>query len=156
MTTTNIRATSGTPLLAQAAVAGIIGGIVVDLFLSIMMHRSPVAIWQFIASTLIGQSAFASPSYAVLGLVMHFIISIVWAVIYVYAFTAIGQIRNWILGAIVLGVVVDAIMQLILAVKIGAPWGPSFVQGLLPHVVFYALPVALYMARVARVEPRSV
>ena len=74
--------------------------------------------------------------------------------LYAYAFTAIGQIKNWILGAIAWGIIVDAAMNLLLAVKIGQPFGPSFVQGLLGHVVFYALPVALYMANAARVESR--
>ncbi len=155
MATTNVRTTSGSSLIGQAAIAGVIGGIFVDLFLSIAMHRSPVMIWQFIASTIVGAGAFSSPSYAVLGFIVHFIVSIVWAIIYAYVFASFGQIKNWILGAIVWGIVVDAVMQLIVAIKTGSPWGPAFTQGLIAHIVFYALPVALYMARVARVEPRS-
>ena len=144
-----------TSLLSQAAIAGIIGGVIVDLFLSIVLHRSPVMIWQFIASTIVGQGAFSSPSYAVLGFIVHFITSIVWAVIYAYAFTALGQIKNWILGAIVLGIVVDAVMELIVSVRTGAPWASGFAQGLVAHIIFYALPVTLYMARATRVETRS-
>jgi hypothetical protein len=155
MATTSVRTSSGSSLWAQAAIAGIIGGILIDLFLAIATHRSPVAIWQFVASTIVGQGAFASRSYAVLGFIVHFVVAIVWAEIYAYVFNALGQLKNWILGAIVLGIVVAAVMNLILAIKIGAPWGPSFAQGVLPHIVFYALPVALYMARFARVEARS-
>lgn len=155
MATTNVRTAPSVSLLGQAVVAGVIGGVLIDTFLAIAMHRSPVMIWQFVASTIVGQGAFASPSYAVLGFVVHFTVSIVWALIYAYAFGAIGQLKNWVAGAIIWGIVVDACMNLIVTMRTGSPWGPSFVQGLLPHIVFYALPVALYMARVARVESRS-
>lgn len=155
MATTTVQTTSKASLLGQGVIAGLIGGIVVDLFLSFALHRSPVMIWQFIASTIVGQVAFTSSSYAVLGIAVHFMISAVWAVLYAYVFTALGQIKNWILGAVVWGIVVDAVMQLIVALKTGSPWGPAFAQGLIAHIVFYALPVALYMARVARVENRS-
>ena len=89
----------------------------------------------------------ASP---VLGVIVHFAIAIVWAVIYTYAFTAIGKLRNWILGAIALGIVVNAVMNLLITIKTGAPWGSGFVRDLVPNVVFYALPVALYLARTVR------
>jgi hypothetical protein len=85
----------------------------------------------------------ASP---VLGVIAHFAIAIVWALIYAAAFNAIGLLRNWLLGAIVLGIVVDAVMTLAITIKTGAPWGSGVVTGLLPNVVFYALPVALYLA----------
>lgn len=133
--------------LGAAIVAGIIGGIIVDAFLSVVMHTSPVGIWQFVASTIVGKEAFSSPSYAVLGFVVHFITSIVWAVIYLYVFGALGQLKNWILGAVVWGVVVDAIMQAIVAAKTGAQYLPAVEQGLLAHIVFYALPVTWYLAR---------
>lgn len=144
------RSSSTSSLVAQGAAAGMIGGILVDAFLALAMHRSPVAIWQFVASTIVGQAAFTSDAYAVLGCIVHFAVSIVWAVAYALAFGAIGQLKQWILGAIVWGVIVDAAMQLLLLVKAGQPFGPAFVQGLLAHVVFYALPVALYMANSAR------
>ncbi len=133
-------------MIGPAIVAGIIGGIIIDAFLAIMGHTSPVNIWQFVASTVVGQAAYSSPSYAVLGFCVHFIVSIVWAIIYAYVFRAIGQLRNWILGAIVWGIVVDAAMSLLLTLKMGSPWWPTFRGGLLAHVVFYALPVALYLA----------
>jgi hypothetical protein len=132
-------------LLVPAIVAGIIGGIIVDAFLAISGHQSPVAIWTFVASTVAGQGA--SP---VVGFIAHFVISIVWAVVYAYIFNAIGQLRNWILGTIVLGLVADAVMMLILHVKLGAPWLAYFEMDLIAHVVFFALPVSLYLSRAVR------
>ncbi len=155
MAASNARSISRTSLLGHAAIAGVIGGIVIDVFLAISGHRSPVAIWQFIASTIVGEAAFASPSYAALGFIVHFIVSIAWAVLYAYLFGALGQLKNWIAGAVVWGIVVDGLMQSIVAMKTGSPWEPAFVQGLIPHIVFYALPVTFYMSRAARVESRS-
>ncbi len=149
MATVARSSSAGAPVGA-AVVAGIVGGIIVDTFLALMMHTSPIGIWQFVASTIVGKVAFTSAGYAVLGVVVHFIVSIVWAVLYAYAFNALGALKQWILGAIVLGVVVDAAMELLLLVKIGQPFGPAFVQGLLAHVVFYALPVTFVLSRSAR------
>jgi hypothetical protein len=130
----------GSSLIVPAITAGLIGGIIVDAFLSIDLHISPVVLEAGNATTEFG---IASPE---LGLIVHFVIAIVWAVIYAYVFNAIGQLQNWILGAIVLGVVVDAVMNALIMMKTGAPWGSAFVGGLITNVVFYALPVAWYLA----------
>jgi hypothetical protein len=127
-------------LFVPAITAGVIGAIIVDAFLSIELHVSPIVLEAGIATTAFG---IASPA---LGVVVHLVIAIVWAVIYAYVFNAIGQLQNWILGAIVLGIVVDAVMNAIITMKTGTTWGSAFVDGLITNVVFYALPVAWYIA----------
>ena len=87
-------------LIVQAIIGGIIGGIIVDTFLLIALHVSPIALEARNAALVAGPGA--SP---VLGLIAHFAIAIAWAVAYAYAFNALGQLRNWILGTIVLGIV---------------------------------------------------
>jgi hypothetical protein len=136
--------------VGSAIIAGLIGGVVVDAFLSLVMHTSVIGIWQFVASTIVGKVAFSSPEYAALGFVVHFVTSIVWAVLYLYVFGALGQLKNWIVGAIVWGIVVDALMNALLAVKTGSAYLPGVEGGLVAHIVFYALPVALYLARSVR------
>jgi len=84
---------------------------------------------------------------------VHFFTTIVWAVIYTYAFNTIGRLQNWILGTLVLGLVVDAVMNLLITMKTGAPWYSRVVKGLIANVVLYALPVVLYLARTIR--PRA-
>jgi len=135
----------GSSLLVRAIVAGIIGAVIVDAFLSIKQHVSPVVLETNIATTVAGPGA--SP---LLGVLVHLMIAIVWALSYAYVFNALGQLQNWIAGTIVLGVVVDAVMNFIVAMKTGAPWGPAFATGLITNVVFYALPVAFYLARTVR------
>ncbi len=132
-------------LIVQAMIAGIIGGIVVDTFLSISLHVSPVALEAHNAATLAGPGA--SP---VLGVIVHFFIAIVWAAIYAFVFNAIHKLQNWILGTLVLGLVVNAVMNLLITMKTGAQWGRGFVTDLITNVVFYGLPVALYLARTVR------
>lgn len=129
-------------LFVQAIIAGIIGAVIVDAFLSIELHVS-LAVLEGNNAALVAAPG-ASP---VLGVIAHFMIAIVWATIYAYAFNAIGKLENWILGTIVLGLAVDAVMNLLITMKTGAPWDSGFVKDLLPNVVFYALPVALYLTR---------
>ena len=135
-------------LFKRAIIAGIIGGILIDAFLVIVAHQKVPGLWQFVASTLVGPVAFTSTSYAFLGLLMHFAISIAWAVLYAYVYQAMNQLSNWILGTIAWGIVVDVVMQGVLAARGVAPFTLSgVIAGLVPHVIFFALPVAFYLSR---------
>lgn len=49
-----------------------------------------------------------------------------------------------------LGVVVDAVMNFLISMKTGMSWASGFVDGLLTNALFYALPVAWYLARNVR------
>jgi hypothetical protein len=142
-----VQARSTTSLLSSAVAAGIIGGILIDAFLAIIFKTSPIELWSGVAATVVGPG-----SAWWIGLVVHFVVSIVWAVLYLYIFSALGQLKNWIVGAIVWGLVVDACMQAIVAAKTGSNWWQGFGQpiGIIAHIVFYALPVALYFASAAR------
>ncbi len=132
-------------LVVQAIIAGIIGGIIVDAFLSIKLHVSPAALETHNAAIAAGPGASLA-----LGVIVHFVIAIAWAVIYACAFNAIGKLQNWIAGTIALGIVVSVVMNLVVTMKTGTPWSKGFVADLIPNVVFYALPVALYLARTVR------
>ena len=135
-------------LVKRAIVAGIIGGIIVDLFLIIVGHQKIPGLYQFIASTLVGPVAFTSPSYALLGLLMHFVISIAWAVLYAYVYQSMNQLSNWILGTIAWGIIVDVVMQGLLAARGVVPFTVGgVVMGLIPHVIFFAFPIAFYLSR---------
>jgi hypothetical protein len=142
-----VQARSTSSLLGSAVIGGIIGGILVDAFLALVFKVSPVMLWTGIAATVVGPG-----SAWWIGLVVHFVVSIVWAIVYLYVFSALGQLKNWILGAIVWGLVVDACMQLIVAMKTGSSWWQGFGQpiGITAHIVFYALPLTLYLAYASR------
>jgi hypothetical protein len=61
-------------------VAGIIGAIGTDAFISIAHQTSPVKVWQFIASAVFGPVAYASPQYAAIGPVLHLITALFWRI----------------------------------------------------------------------------
>jgi hypothetical protein len=139
-------------LTFPAFVAGIIGAIATDAFLSIAQHTSPLNVWQFIASTAVGSVAFTSPSYAALGLVVHLFTALFWAYLYAYVFHALNLLHNWVFGGIVWGIVVTICMDALLGIR-GAlePLTLNSVMfGLATNVVFYGLPVAWYLSRNVR------
>jgi hypothetical protein len=132
-------------LIVPAVIAGIIGGIVVDTFLSISHHISPIVLWTGMAGTAVGPG---SPWW--IGVIVHAVISVVWAVLYLYVASAIGQLKNWLVVGIAWGLIVNAVMTLIVSLKTGAPWGSVFMEDVLGTAVFYALPMAFYLARASR------
>ncbi|HZY99997.1 MAG TPA: hypothetical protein VFE36_10520 [Candidatus Baltobacteraceae bacterium] len=141
-------------MVKRALLAGITGAIVLDIYLWLTTvlpaHQSMIAAWQFIASTVFGNVAFSSPSYAFAGLAIHFIVSIGWAAGYVYFTNAQPATnRHWIVAGIAYGVVVYVLMQLILlgSGHFAAPATPNaFVIVLAGHTVFFGMPIA-YVVR---------
>lgn len=133
----------------RAVVAGIIGGILIDLFLVLTGSAPFPGIYQFVASGLVGKVAFSSPSYIWLGVVLHFVISIVWALLYAWAAGAAHTLGRWVLGGLVFGIVVMVVMQLV--EKISHTSQPmtfaAVVGGLIAHVVFFGWPVGWFLSR---------
>lgn len=140
--------TDARPLVGRAVVAGIIGGILIDLFLVVAGMAQFPGIYQFVASTVVGSVAFTSSSYIWLGVVIHFAISIVWALIYAYVANARHTLQNWLLGGLVFGVVVLIVMQILTVIMgAGQPLSISAVAvSLVSHVVFFGWPVAWYVS----------
>jgi hypothetical protein len=137
--------------IGAGVTGGILGGILIDAFLAIANQTPIVAIWQFVASALVGPAAFSSPSYAVLGFAMHFAISIGWGVI--FAGLASGPLpalvrRPWLSG-IAYGIVVMLAMTTGLVLAHvgggGAPSAAMLVKSLIAHTVFFGVPIALYV-----------
>src|SRR5579872_1754306 len=139
-------------MIAAGVAAGVTGGVLIDAFLAVVNHMSPIAIWQFVASGLVGGVAFTSPSYAVLGFIMHFVISIAWALIYgAAALRAPALVQRPVLSGLLYGVVVMLGMTMLLAIKhlgpAGVPDALTLAKNLIGHTVFFGLPVALTIAK---------
>ena len=125
--------------------AGIVGGIIVDLFLILAQVMPFPGMYMFIASGLVGPAAFTSSWYIALGIALHLIISIVWAAIYVFVFQQLFAKLPWWGNAVIFGVVVMLGMQVVLLGKHlepAFPTGMGLVTVLIAHIVFFALPVA--------------
>ena len=140
--------------IGAGMMGGIIGGILIDAFLTLANHTPIVGIWQFVASALVGPLAFSAPGYAALGFAMHFAISIVWGAI--FGLLATGPIpvlaRRPLLGGIAYGIVVMIAMTTLLMIKHVGPSGPPdpsmLIKALIAHTVFFGVPIALYVSSV--------
>jgi uncharacterized membrane protein YagU involved in acid resistance len=142
--------------IAAGLLAGSAGGIAFDVFLFALQLASGAApAWMnahyaFIASVLLGPSAYANPVAVPLGVVLHFCVAVGWALGYVYLARAQRQLLTepWLSGA-AFGVVVYVFMQIVVltAGQYHRPNSPSdFSTQLLGHVIFYGIPVALVAA----------
>jgi hypothetical protein len=111
---------------------------------------------QSIASGLLGDRAFSGgTATAVLGLCLHYAISIVAAAIYAEA-----AIRNrmlgerWLVGGTVFGVIAYAVMNLVV-VPLSYAANPNFslvvvVKELLAHTIMFGIPIAGLVAGLSR------
>jgi hypothetical protein len=140
----------------NGCIAGILGAIGTDAFISIAHQMSPIKLWQFIASSAFGSVAYSSPSYAIAGVVMHLIIALVWAYLYYIVWSRVNSLHNWVLGGLVWGIVVDVVMDGLMAFRgVLEPQTPNAVIfGLITNCVFYGLPMAWYWSRSARAVAR--
>lgn len=146
MSTSAAPAAETTPLV-KGVVAGIIGGILVDAFLIVTRQAPFPGIWQYVASAVVGPVAYTSSSYIALGLVLHFLISIVWATL--YAYVAVNRNWNWLAAGTVFGIIVMLGMQIVTRIAhVAAPLtATGVIMGVIAHVVFFGWPVAWYVAR---------
>ncbi|HVA33518.1 MAG TPA: hypothetical protein VNG31_05185 [Candidatus Baltobacteraceae bacterium] len=137
-------------ILGQGLLAGIVGAITIDVYLWLTTilpaHGSIVALWQFIASTLVGKAAYTSSSFAALGVAMHLVVSICWAAGYAYvASTRPFMNQQWGVSGAGYGVLVYAFMQLILLAGghfVYPPTPTAFLIVVAAHVFFFGVPVA--------------
>lgn len=144
-------------VVRQALVAGFIAGVLIDAYLLatqvLPSHGSAVQMWQWVASAALGQVAFSSPSYALLGLIAHFCVSIGWAGGYAYLAQQQPFVnQRWAISGLVYGIVVYIFMDiLLLGVRMFTPPSPvMLLNALIAHCVFFGLPLAYVVARMDR------
>lgn len=123
---------------------------------------APVRVWQYVASSVIGGDAFTGGiSIAALGLFFHFCVAFgVATAFYVLARFMPVLIRYAVVAGAIYGVVVYFVMSYVIVPMTLARQGAfnwyGLVSGLLIHMLFVGLPVALITRRYAsNVESRS-
>lgn len=146
--------------ISAGSIAGAIGAVLIaEFLLGVPLFSggafTPVPVLQFDASVLIGAVAFTNPSYAFLGLVLHFLVSIGWAIGYAYMAERQPQLvtRPWISGA-AFGLVIYFAMLIVLvaANAYHAPKPAEVGNGLIAHILFFGIPVALIVSRALRAK----
>ncbi|MDE2572727.1 MAG: hypothetical protein KGM44_09435 [bacterium] len=143
--------------LVPAGIAGgIIGGVLIHAFLLSISGFHVAILYQWIASNLVGKAAFGSTAYVGLGLLLHFLVAAAWGVIYALV-AQCGRpalVNRPLPSGLLFGLVVLVVMQ---AVQVAfhtyvAPsqnWA-QYALLVAAHLVFFGLPVALYVSAAAR------
>jgi hypothetical protein len=125
---------------------------------------SPVTILQSIASSLLGAGAFegGAPA-ALLGLFLHFLVSLVFAAAYVIVSARLAMLRaRPILFGPLYGIVAYAIMTFAVVplsrAEFGASWPPPLINlaaSLFIHLFLFSLPIALAASRIGPARPQA-
>jgi len=159
----------GAAVFAAGLIAGIIAAILVDAFLAIA-GQNLIRGWQNVAAAIVGPVASTATSYAVLGVFLHFVTNIVWALIYAYLAMVMWPVLNrvWIISGLVYGLIVMIGMQLVQvahhmqmhhmhivqAIHHVLPPGSANAKfiglELITRLVFFGLPVSWYVSLAAK------
>ena len=142
----------------QAIVAGGLAVAVLDAVDALVAYKlafgmSPLVIYQFVASGLLGKAAYAGgATSALLGLAVHFLIAFSAATVFVLASERLpGLRRNALAWGPAFGVAVFGVMSFVVIPlsRIGAsvPSLPLVVNGVLGHALLVGLPIALAARR---------
>ncbi|HTV60603.1 MAG TPA: hypothetical protein VMJ93_17145 [Verrucomicrobiae bacterium] len=126
------------------------------VFFFLAKHLNPVQVLQYIASGVLGTSAYEGGlATAGLGMLLHFVIAGAVATVYVLASQKLLVLRQgWAASGLIYGAVVYLFMNLIV-VPLSAI-GPSpipaaaLINGLIGHALFVGLPIAFFAKQVSK------
>jgi uncharacterized membrane protein YagU involved in acid resistance len=146
-------------LFRLSAITGLIIG-TADLILynwlvtSVLGGVPIISLYQYIASGALGESAFAGGiATAFIGVLSHFLISIVIAGVFIVGVDRIPFLRRYIIpGSLLYGFGVFIVMNLIItplsaAPTLPAPTTPELILIILDHLLFYGLLLGIIVRR---------
>ncbi|MBC8002487.1 MAG: hypothetical protein H7X97_07855 [Opitutaceae bacterium] len=143
-------------VLQGGLIVGILDGFDVLLFFGARGVEA-ARIFQYIASSLLGQAAFSSGGWSVgLGVVIHFAVACALTAIYVATTNMVPSLRDrWMASGIAYGLISYAGMNYIALPLTRVPPGavpswPVLANGVLAHVFLVGLPIALIVWRKCR------
>jgi hypothetical protein len=148
----------------RAIVAGGLAAAVLDAADALVAYKlafgmSPLVIYQFVASGLLGKAAYSGGvATALVGLGVHVLVAFTSATVFVLASERFAGLRRGALGwGVAFGLVVFTVMNLVVIPlsRIGAsvPSLPLLANGLLGHMFLVGLPIALAARRFLGVPP---
>lgn len=142
-------------IIWSGLVAGILDAVAGVIVFFIYFKMNPFQVLQFIASGVHGPSAIDSGSgvpMVISGMLYHFVIAYVVAIIYFYAYPKIGILsKHKILSGLIYGLGIWLVMNFLILPISNTPKGP-FDAGLAAvqiiwHMVLVGLPIALITAK---------
>jgi hypothetical protein len=120
-----------------------------------LQGQNPIQVLQYIASSLLGTRSFSGGlASAGLGLVVHFAIALVVAMIYILASRRVAVLRTqWVLLGLLYGAAVWAVMNLVVLPLTAVAHGPiptaALINGIIGHALFVGLPSSFFAKNVA-------
>jgi hypothetical protein len=144
--------------------AGIVGNLTISIYLSVVLplffHTPAIALFQWDDSNIVGPGAFSGGlASAALGFFFDFIVSWVWALLFVALYNTVAPVRSSsAVSGLLFGVVVMLVMGYVV-VPLGhavrpADTLPSVLDRLIAHTLFFGLPLALTV-RAVMTSPRA-
>lgn len=138
----------------QAIVAGGLLVAVLDAADALVAYKlafgmSPIAIYQFVASGLLGQGAFAGGvGTALVGLAVHVLVAFSAATVFVLASERLPSLRrDAVPWGVAFGLAVFGVMNLVVIplskIPASAPTLPLLINGVVGHALLVGLPIAL-------------
>jgi hypothetical protein len=116
--------------------------------------QNPIQVLQYIASSVLGPQSFSDGiAGAGLGLVLHFVVSLVVAAIYILASRRIPVLRTqWVIVGLLYGAAVWAVMNLVFLPFTAVAHDPisaaALVNGIIGHALLVGLPCAFFAHKV--------
>ena len=146
-------------LLRLSVIAGLITGfadaVIYHWFFTSVLGGVPlITFYQFIASGALGESAFAgSIATALLGVLFHYLISIVIAGVFILSADRIPLLRRYVIpGSLLYGFGVFIVMNMIVmplsaTPPIPVPTTVQLIVGILDHLLIFGLLLAILVRR---------
>lgn len=151
--------TSSNSLLRSSVIIGLIIGftdeVVYHWFVQNVLGGVPlISLYQYIASGALGESAFAGGiATALLGVLFHYIFSIVIAGVFILSVNRIPLLQRYlILGALLYGIGVFIVMNMIVTPlsatpPIPTPTMPQLIVAILDHILIFGLLLGILVRR---------
>ena len=146
-------------LLRLSVIAGLIIGVADEIiyhwFITSVLGGIPlISVYQYIASGALGESAFAGGiATALLGVLFHYIISIVIAGIFILGVDRIPLLRRYTIpGSLLFGFGVFIVMNMIVTPlsatpPLPAPTTPQLIVNVLDHILVFGLLLGILVRR---------
>lgn len=148
-------------LLLHGIVGGVVAGIVfaiAEMLITVALGGPILAPLALISTIVLGMQALA-PAFplitaVIVGLVVHVVTSAIFGVIFVYLLALANQLAAPASLLLLYGAIYGLALWIVNFFIIGALFFPQFLmvdqlwQGFVPHVFFYGLPLAGYVAAV--------
>ena len=156
--------TSRNSLFRLSVIAGLIIGFADEIIYhwfvqNVLGGVSLIALYQYIASGALGESAFAGGiAIALLGVLIHYIISIVIAGVFILSVDRIPLLRRYLIpGSLLFGFGVFIVMNMIVTPlsatpPLPAPTTSQLIVAILDHLLIFGIFLGLLVRRNAKVN----